>query len=125
VAGFLATADGKYAFYSSPDGNSAAAAIDAGSPAVNPPKLALQDLSPIRFSSDGRYLFARDRGKIPVGVYRFDVATGRRDLVRELSPGDPAGLQAIGTILLSADGKYYAYGYTRALSDLFAVDGFR
>jgi hypothetical protein len=51
--------------------------------------------------------------------------TGARELVREISPGDPAGLQAIPTVALSADGRSYVYGYTRALSDLYAVEGLK
>jgi hypothetical protein len=41
------------------------------------------------------------------------------------SPGDPAGLQRIGAIRLSSNGRFYAYGYTRAVSDLYAVDGLK
>ena len=83
------------------------------------------DLQPFGGSGDGRFVFFRDQGKIPVSLFRVDIATGKKELMRELSPGDPAGLQGIGQIHLSADGRYYAYGYTRALSDLYAVDGLK
>ncbi|HWC66062.1 MAG TPA: WD40 repeat domain-containing protein, partial [Thermoanaerobaculia bacterium] len=123
IAGFMLSADGKYAIYGAGNGTPATVSIDGGT-APPPPKIDLTNLQAIRFSGDGRYLFARDF-KIPADVYRIDVATGRKELVRELSPGDPAGLQFIGGIYLSADGRSYVYGYTRSLSDLFAVDGFR
>jgi len=123
VAGFLTSADGKYAFFSGPDGKSGVASIDGGTPPPRP-KIDLANLTAIRFSGDGRYLFARDH-RIPASVWRIDVASGRKELLRQLSPGDPAGLQFIGQIFFSADGRSYVYGYTRALSDLFAVDGFR
>ena len=123
VVGFLTSVDGKYAIYGLRNGTPATVSIDGGT-APPPPKIDLGDLTPLRFSGDGRYLFARD-GNIPVRVYRIDVATGRKEVLRELSPGDPAGLQFIGQIFLSADARSYVYGYTRALSDLFAVDGFK
>ena len=125
VSGFLVSADGRIVYYSTADGTRGSVAIDGGAVPPEPAKLDLTDLTAIRFSSDGRYLFARDRAKVPVAVYRFELSSGRRELVRELSPGDPAGLQAIGTLLLSSDGRSYAYGYTRALADLFEVDGFQ
>jgi hypothetical protein len=123
--GFILSADGKTVIVRGQDRRFTRLPIDGGptSPFAFPADLA--DLTPIRFSGDGRYLFARDNGRIPVGVWRFDVTSGRKELVRELSPGDPAGLQAISQILLSSDGRSYAYGYTRAVSDLYAVDGLR
>jgi len=123
IVGFLTSVDGKYAIYGLRNGTPATVSIDGGT-APTPPKIDLGDLTPLRFSGDGRDLFARD-GNIPVRVYRIDVASGRKEILRELSPGDPAGLQFIGQILLSADGRSYVYGYTRALADLFAVDGFK
>ncbi|HET7451888.1 MAG TPA: protein kinase, partial [Thermoanaerobaculia bacterium] len=121
--GFMTSVDGKYAIYGGGNIPVATVSIDGGT-APPPPKIDLADLTAIRFSGDGRYLFARDR-KIPAGVYRIELSTGRKELLRELSPGDPAGLQFIGQTFFSADGRWYVYGYTRALSDLFAVDGFR
>jgi dipeptidyl aminopeptidase/acylaminoacyl peptidase len=123
VGGFMTSVDGKYAIYGGGNIPPATVSIDGGT-APPPPKIDLADLTAIRFSGDGRYLFARNR-QIPVGVYRIEVSTGRKELLRELSPGDPAGLQFIGQIFFSADGRWYVYGYTRALSDLFAVDGFK
>ena len=123
IGGFMTSVDGKYAIYGGENVPAATVSIDGGT-APPPPKIDLADLTPIRFTGDGRSLFVRDR-KIPARVYRIDVATGRKELLRELSPGDPAGLQSIGQIFLSTDGRSYVYGYTRALSDLFAVDGFK
>jgi dipeptidyl aminopeptidase/acylaminoacyl peptidase len=123
--GFILSADGKTVIVRGQDKKLTTVPIDGGParPFAFPADLA--DLTLIRFSGDGRSLFVRDNGRIPVGVFRLDVASGRKELVRELSPGDPAGLQAISMILLSSDGRSYAYGYTRALSDLYAVDGLK
>jgi len=125
IPGFGLSADGKTVYVGGPDGKPASFPVEGGplTPAFR--NVDFGGLQPIRFSADGRFVFLRDAGKIPVSVYRIDLASGRKNLLRELSPGDPAGLQAIGNIRLSGDGSAYVYGYTRALSDLYAVDGLR
>ncbi|MGH9442438.1 MAG: TolB family protein, partial [Thermoanaerobaculia bacterium] len=122
---FLLSGDRKTAFVQESDGGVVEIPVDGGTPRPYHPNMNLGGFEPIRFSGDDRSLFARDLDKIPVGIYRFDVATGRKELMKQVSPGDPAGLQGIRTILLSADGRFYAYAYTRSLSDLYTADGFR
>ena len=55
----------------------------------------------------------------------MDLATGHRDLWKEISPADPAGVQSIANIKFSKDGKSYAYSTLRLLSDLYVVDGLK
>jgi hypothetical protein len=38
---------------------------------------------------------------------------------------DPAGVSAIGPILVGPDGKSYVYSYRRVLSDLYLIEGLR
>jgi hypothetical protein len=52
-----------------------------------------------------------------------DLGTGRRVLMRELAPADPAGLDDVSYIRLSADGRSYVYSYRRILSTLYLVEG--
>ncbi len=129
IPGFGLSADGKTLYLPGADGKPLAYPLEGGAaPAPAFPHVdfaSLADFQPISASGDGRFIFFRDVGKVPVSVYRVDVETGKKELMRELSPGDPAGLQGIGQIHLSADGRYYVYGYTRALSDLYAVDGLK
>jgi hypothetical protein len=54
-----------------------------------------------------------------------DIATGRRDLWKEIAPADLAGVQSIPVIRFSADEKSYAYSVGRILSDLYVVDGLK
>jgi hypothetical protein len=66
-------------------------------------------------------------GQPPFHVFRVGVATGRREAWLDTSPPDPAGVEpanAMGAVL-TPDGRYYAYGYARTLSDLFLVEGLR
>ena len=125
VGTWLIEPGGKSVIFGTRDQKIFRASVDGGPPTPFVPKFDLGELAPVRFSADGKSLFARDNGRIPLNVYRFDIATGRRELLREITPGDPAGLQAIPVLILSGDGRCYAYGYTRALSDLYAVEGLK
>jgi dipeptidyl aminopeptidase/acylaminoacyl peptidase len=86
--------------------------------------LSVEDL-PIRFASDGRTLYVQRRGEVPAKVYRYDVASGRRDLWKELVPADQAGLSSVTRVLLTPDAKTYAYSYLRILSYLQLVEGMK
>jgi eukaryotic-like serine/threonine-protein kinase len=128
-------ANGVTAFHShsiSPDGQTVVA-LDAGLrivlvPVDGGPSRPLSGFAvgdePLSWSDDGS-LFVAAQGKLPRDIFRVDVATGRRSLWKRLSPPDPAGVQAIFPILLTPDGKSYAYGCYRVLSDLYLVDGLK
>ena len=76
------------------------------------------------FSPDGKSLLLRTRG-LPMQVTRVDIVTGKRELWKEISPADPAGVQSIVAVKFSEDGKSYAYTVGRMLSDLYVVDGLK
>jgi dipeptidyl aminopeptidase/acylaminoacyl peptidase len=86
---------------------------------------ALLDDVPIRWTGDGRGLFVQRGSGVPARVDVIDVASGARRPWKELRPPDPAGVLAIGPILLSADGQSYIYSYRRQLDDLYLVEGLR
>jgi eukaryotic-like serine/threonine-protein kinase len=81
--------------------------------------------APIRWAADGRSLYVYKRGELPARVYRLDLSTGDKELWKELMPSDTAGVEFIPTILLTPDGKTYAYSYYRLLSDLYLVEGLK
>jgi hypothetical protein len=57
---------------------------------------------------------------------RIDVATGRRDVWREIEYADPSGLlPGELRVVMSADGRSYVYGYLRSLSDLYVANGLK
>jgi Tol biopolymer transport system component/predicted Ser/Thr protein kinase len=80
---------------------------------------------PITFSSDGESVYLYQPGELPARVFRLDLRTGQRTLWRQLMPADPAGVETIGPILLTPDAKMCIYGYQRALSDLYLVEGLK
>jgi eukaryotic-like serine/threonine-protein kinase len=79
---------------------------------------------PLRWSPDGKTLYVRN-GALPARLYRMDTSSKKRELWRELMPSDPAGVVAIRTVKVSADGASVFYGYTRHLSNLYLLEGLR
>ncbi len=88
------------------------------------PNLAEGEL-PVAWSGDGRSMFVYRPAELPAKVDRIELPTGRRTLWKQLRPADPAGVEFIGPILMTADTKTYVYGYRRLLTDLYVVDGLK
>ncbi len=85
-----------------------------------------KDIDLIRWSADGKSIFAVETGSIPARVVRIDVATGRREPWKTLAPPELAGLIDIGPVVMTPDGKSYAYGYgSAAISDLYLIEGLK
>ena len=84
------------------------------------------EVSIIRWSGDGRYLFLQktQAERRSATLLRFDIRSGRSEIWRELKPPDPTALFS-GLARLSADGKSYAYSFQRDLATLYLVTGVR
>jgi len=81
---------------------------------------------PIQWSSDGKSLYLLRRGEIPARIKRLDLATGKKELWKELMPADRAGLILIESVFVTPDGKSYAYTAARVLSsDLYLATGLK
>ena len=80
---------------------------------------------PIQWSADAASLFVYHPTALPAQVYRVNLATGARDLWKQFSPTDPAGVYKITPICVTPDGSSYAYDALRTLSDLYVADGLR
>jgi hypothetical protein len=77
------------------------------------------------WSSDPRFMYVYQWKQSSVKVYRLNILTGHRELFREMTPPDVAGLQSISHIHFSSDGQAYVYSYTRLLSELYLVKGLK
>jgi serine/threonine protein kinase/Tol biopolymer transport system component len=76
------------------------------------------------WSADGRSLYVSERvGDGRIRVFRRDLATGRRDLWKELAPADPAGIVSMDVHI--APNGAYAYGYNRFPGNLYLVKGLK
>jgi serine/threonine protein kinase/Tol biopolymer transport system component len=97
--------------------------VDGGDPKPIP-GLTPND-APSQWSADGRGLIVCRFGAPSLEAFRLDLATGRREIWKESSFADPAGIRATGSIRSTPDGRAYAYHYQRILSDLFLVEGLK
>jgi Tol biopolymer transport system component len=60
---------------------------------------------PLAWMSDGGAVLSWDK-TLPPRIFKTDLASGRRELFRELTPVDPAGTVYVW-LLMSPDGRYY------------------
>jgi eukaryotic-like serine/threonine-protein kinase len=81
---------------------------------------------PFDFTADGAGIFVRRQGaNREVEIWRIELASGKRTLLRTITPGEvPAITRALGGII-SPDGKSFAMTYVRELSTEFVVDGLK
>ncbi len=117
----------------SPDGRFVAAAVARGRVEV----LALEDGSvrpvpdtgvndlPIQWTPDGRQLYVLDLSGLPGRIFKVDVATGQRDVWREIQPVDRVGVSGVTMALVTPDGSAWAYSYPQFRSSLYLVKGLR
>jgi len=79
----------------------------------------------IQWSADGRSVYVYRPANVPFRLERLDLASGRRELVREVAPADRTGvLYSVGAALTD-DTRFYAYDFKRMTSQLFVVEGAR
>ncbi|HTR01784.1 MAG TPA: protein kinase [Thermoanaerobaculia bacterium] len=83
------------------------------------------NMRPARFSPDGKYLYLQEEQSIPMRLHRYDMASGKLELWKELMVADAAGLNMISRVVLPPDGRTYAYSYLRVLSYLQLVEGMK
>ncbi|HTS08873.1 MAG TPA: protein kinase [Candidatus Eisenbacteria bacterium] len=77
----------------------------------------------VQWADDGNSLYCYRPGEFPSQVYRVEIATGKAEVVKELKPGVTAGVVMVAPIVVSRDGKYFAYSYNQTLSALYLISG--
>jgi len=80
---------------------------------------------PIQWSADGASLYVYRPTALPARVHRVTLAIGQRELWRELTAADPAGVYKISPVAITPDGSAYAYTAMRVLSELYLTEGVR
>jgi serine/threonine protein kinase len=94
--------------------------VDGGAPQAVPALRAGDQ--PVRFGLDDHIVYAGSFGRVPALLYRVDLSSGERTVVRQASPATADGVSNVGPILTTADGNVAVYSYTRMLSDLYLID---
>jgi hypothetical protein len=124
VVGSVVTPDGRNVVVRDPDGHLSLRPLDGGS-ARPVPGLGSQD-RPLRFTRDGRFLYVAGPGfELSARVYRVDLTSGHRELLRELAPHDPAATSTLACHSISADGKTLVYVHVTSLGQLYLAEGLR
>jgi eukaryotic-like serine/threonine-protein kinase len=123
TSGGVFSPDGLRLLYLTPAGTSVIQRI--GSPTVQP----VPGLTPVDrvvlWSGPEDHLFTYRPTDVPTRLERLDLASGRREFVREIAPADRSGVLRISGIALADDTKSYAYSYVKMTSQLFVVEGAR
>jgi len=115
--------DGRFVVLVDGEGRSVLCPTDGGPPS---PIAGLEaDEFPVQWSPDGRFLYIHRGGGFPAKIWKFEIATRRRELFREIVPADVAGVTSIERILLTPDARTLVYHYYHNLSDLYTVGGLK
>jgi eukaryotic-like serine/threonine-protein kinase len=125
------TPEGSTAIIASPDGKYLAGANAENEVTVFPLSggpgrpVPAMDASyvPAQWSSDSRALYVYRPGEVPLQIFRVDMATGKKNLLRQLVPADRAGVVSIAPVVTTLDGSEFAYSYYQTLSVLYTVSG--
>ena len=128
------TPEGVKGEFVSPDGRSLVAFDKDGLGAIYPvdrddkprpiPGLTVTDAI-AGWSGDGQSLYVYSWENMSLKVSRLNLATGRKELLKEVLPADRAGIFTTPTMILTPDGKGYVYSLRRVLMELFLVDGLK
>jgi serine/threonine protein kinase/WD40 repeat protein len=84
-----------------------------------------RDFIPIQWSEDSSSVYGYLRGQIPTKVYKVNLVTGEKTLVRELQPESTVGVVFIAPVVMTRDGSRFAYSYYQVSSVLYLISGLR
>jgi Tol biopolymer transport system component len=113
----LVSPDGKWAFSRDANGKPWIYSLEGG--AARPVSGLADSDAWINWSTDGRSGYVCQDNITRALVFRLDLASGKRQLLTELAPSDPAGLTAVTPVRVTPDGKIFVYSFDRDLSSLF------
>src|SRR6185503_12065963 len=112
----LPSPEGRRILIADPIGSYLVWPLDGGKP-VTLEKITTED-RPIQWSPDGKFLYLRRSKGMVLNIYRYNLATGERQLWKALAPRDPAGIIGVATgrgeLAMTADGRAYVFTYWKA-----------
>lgn len=118
VAGTRPSPDGKFLCTVDEDGTIWIYPIAGNKPA--PLKGAEKGELPVGWSEDGQQVYVARSDYLPARVYGIERVTGRRVLLREIAPPDPAGIiPDISSVYVTPKADTFVYSYFRLQSDLY------
>ena len=120
LTGDAISPDGSWVATRGPEGRIRLFPVAGGAPRVVPGPPEPGRIGP--FSADGRALYVTEVPGPVARIFRRDLETGHREIWKELSPADPAGLFDLSPIA-AADGRSYVYTHTGFRGSLYLLDG--
>jgi eukaryotic-like serine/threonine-protein kinase len=123
IAAFRVSPDGRFVNANGPNSTLVLCSVETGSIAPIP-GIESGDTS-AQWSADSSALYVYRFGAMPVRIFRLDIHTGKRTLVKELQPSTHAGVVSIAPVTMSPDAKRFAYSYYQNLSSLFVISGLK
>ena len=76
------------------------------------------------WSADGSSLFVIEQVDVVARVYRRDIASGKREFVRDIRAQSPAGTTSF-EVFVSRNGQAYAYTHSVRLANVYVIEGLR
>jgi hypothetical protein len=119
----LPSPDGRWLAGITPEARVAVYPVDGGEP--RPVSDLPAGFYPLTWGRDAKTLFVFSESGLPSKVYRIDLDTGRRELVKEIMPQDRAGIVYIGPMVATPDASAFAYSIFRSVSVLYVISGLR
>ncbi|MCA1562815.1 MAG: protein kinase [Acidobacteria bacterium] len=127
------TPEGVLGLAVSPDGHRVAAQDDTGSVAIYSVESGADRTIPggpelgdiIGWTADQTGLYVAEEERTRARVLKRDLATGRRELWKEIGPSDTIGLIDRLVPIVTPDGRTYAYTSHRWLGTLYLVEGLK
>jgi WD40 repeat protein len=113
--------DARYFVARDPLGNLTVYPVDSGQARSLPHT---ENMFPIRWA-DNHSVLAFRTGELPGRLVQIDVASGQARLVKQLAPGDRAGVLQLQTVAATPDAGTIAYSYQQSLYDLYVVEGLK
>jgi len=117
----LASPDGKFVWARDLQDRLTVYPLDGSAPRPVP-GLSPDDI-PANWGKDSNHVYVY-RNDLPAVVYLVDLASGKKVEVTRFYPRDPVGQDGVKAVRVTADGKFGAYSYLRALSELYLVRDF-
>jgi eukaryotic-like serine/threonine-protein kinase len=118
----MVTPDGRFLALRRNDGSPELLPVDSGSPS-RPVKGTQPTDRFIQLSADGKTAYAVNINGLTGAVYRINVESGQRQLVKTLEMKDPTGGFGITRVVTTPDGQFFAYNTLRQLSELYLLQG--
>jgi serine/threonine protein kinase/Tol biopolymer transport system component len=80
---------------------------------------------PVQWSEDGNSVYGYLPGQVPTRVYKVNLISGGKTLIKELQPDTTVGVVNISPVVVTRDGSRFAYSYYQVSSVLYLISGLR